>query len=391
MEKAIILEHDSEKMVLWETPHVFLKKDFEEDELRKVLKLSRNSLISNWRKKRFEEYKKLGFPVWKRVDFKDFVLPEYSVTEDLGTIEDLDKKGYQILEDIDFEGPDRKLVLLSDVFFNKGFYISVENERKEYFVEIPENDVVIENNVVSISEGFLKLIRLFKSENSSFRNSVTRVLAEENSKVVLITLNFLSPSSTNIESLFVDVKNNVDLEIYDLNFCGKRSISHVFVRFLGDDSKVKIFSYSLQRNKNVSDLFYGMRFYGKNNEGLISGKSAVKDEGKVVMRGVLDIRKGAKDTVAREQADFLLLSKRAMGDAIPSIFVDENEVTASHGVTFGKIDEESIYYMMTRGFTEEEARKFLIFGFFNDLLEKIHMEENLGDELKSSLQRFSNT
>jgi len=44
-----------------------------------------------------------------------------------------------------------------------------------------------------------------------------------------------------------------------------------------------------------------------------------------------------------------------------------------------------------RGFAEEEARKFLIFGFFDGLLEKIHMEGNLENELKDSLQRFSNT
>lgn len=391
MEKTIILDHNSEKMVLWETPRIFSKKDYGENELKQVIKRSKNPIISDWRRKRFEEYKKLGFPVWKRLDFRNIVLPKYKISKDLGTIENLDEKGYQILKNMDFEGPDRKYVLLSDVFFNKGFYISVENDEKKYFIEIPENDVVVENNIVNVSEGFLKLTRFFKSDNSSFRNSVTRILAEEKSKLMLITLNLLSSDSISIESLFIDVKDNAELDIYDLNFYGKKSISHVFIRFLGNNAKVKIFSYSLQKDKNVSDLLYGMRFYGKDNEGLILGKSAVKDEGKVIIRGILDIKKGAKNTIAREQADFLILSEKAMGDAIPSIFVDENEITASHGVTLGKIDEEVIYYMMTRGLTEEEAKRLFIFGFFNDLLEKIHMEGKLEDELKNSLQRFSNT
>ncbi len=67
----------------------------------------------------------------------------------------------------------------------------------------------------------------------------------------------------------------------------------------------------------------------------------------------------------------MVLSREARTDAIPSLLVDENEVNASHAATVGSLDEEKIFYLMSRGLTREEALKFIIKGTFDPVLGKV--------------------
>jgi Fe-S cluster assembly scaffold protein SufB len=135
-------------------------------------------------------------------------------------------------------------------------------------------------------------------------------------------------------------------------------------------------------------MLYLLRFYGKESIGRIAGKGIIKGSSKAVFRGFLDIKKGAKEANASEEEYTLVLSENAKAEAIPNLLVDENEVNASHAASVGTIDEQKLYYLMTRGFSKSEAKKLIAFGIFEPILDEIEIwNKNICEEMKNEINR----
>ncbi|WP_186786751.1 SufD family Fe-S cluster assembly protein, partial [Oenococcus oeni] len=82
----------------------------------------------------------------------------------------------------------------------------------------------------------------------------------------------------------------------------------------------------------------------------------------------------------------LLLSPTATGDANPILLIDENDVEAGHAASIGRVSPEQLYYLMSRGLTVDRARQLLVKGFFDDLLDRLPID-NLRVELDQALER----
>lgn len=100
-------------------------------------------------------------------------------------------------------------------------------------------------------------------------------------------------------------------------------------------------------------------------------KSVLTDRAVGSFYGLVSIKKGAKNTDTFFREDALLLSDTAKAEAIPSLEIDENEVKAGHASTVGPVDEEQLFYLMSRGITLEEAKRLVVRGFLSPALEKI--------------------
>ncbi len=74
------------------------------------------------------------------------------------------------------------------------------------------------------------------------------------------------------------------------------------------------------------------------------------------------------------QTHQMLLSQKAKGDAIPSLIVETDSVSASHGGTVGELDEEQIFYMMSRGITRPDAVRVLVEGYFEEVVQRLYDE-----------------
>ena len=71
----------------------------------------------------------------------------------------------------------------------------------------------------------------------------------------------------------------------------------------------------------------------------------------------------------------ILLSEGAFGRAIPNLEIEANDVRCGHAASAGPVDEEQVFYLMSRGIPQAEAEKLIVFGFFNEVLDKITLEE----------------
>jgi Fe-S cluster assembly protein SufD len=101
-------------------------------------------------------------------------------------------------------------------------------------------------------------------------------------------------------------------------------------------------------------------------------KGALTGESRASYEGLIHIVKGAQNTDTYLQTHSMLLSARAKGDAIPSLIVETDNVKASHGGTVGEVDEDQVFYMMSRGIARRDAVRILVEGYFEEVIQRLH-------------------
>ncbi len=103
-------------------------------------------------------------------------------------------------------------------------------------------------------------------------------------------------------------------------------------------------------------------------------KGAVRDRAYSVYQGLIIARRDAVRVDAYQTNNNLVLNKGARADSIPGLEIDADDLKCSHGSTHGNIDPEQLYYLRARGISEAEARKILILGFYDEVVERIPLD-----------------
>ena len=103
-------------------------------------------------------------------------------------------------------------------------------------------------------------------------------------------------------------------------------------------------------------------------------KGGLKDQSRVVWKGMIRVEKDAQRTDAYQKDDSLMLSHEARADSIPGLEIEANDVRCTHGATAGPVDEEMVFYLRSRGIAREEAVRLIVEGFFANVYDRITLE-----------------
>ncbi len=114
-------------------------------------------------------------------------------------------------------------------------------------------------------------------------------------------------------------------------------------------------------------------------------KGALYDSARAVFRGIIKVHPGAQQTDAYQTNRNLLLSNRARADSLPNLEIEADDVRCSHGATIGHLDEEELFYLMSRGLGRSMAESLVIFGFLGEVLERLELP-GVVDELREAIQ-----
>ena len=104
-------------------------------------------------------------------------------------------------------------------------------------------------------------------------------------------------------------------------------------------------------------------------------KGALNDETRSVFRGLIRVHPGAQRTDAYQTNRNLILSNKARADSLPNLEIGADDVRCSHAATVGQLDEEEIFYLLSRGIPRREAMRLVIFGFFGEVLDQLELSE----------------
>ena len=115
-------------------------------------------------------------------------------------------------------------------------------------------------------------------------------------------------------------------------------------------------------------------------------KTALQDRSRTVWRGMIKVDKAAQRTDAYQRNDNLMLSRDARADSIPGLEIEADDVRCTHGSTSGRVDDQQLFYAMTRGFTRREAVRMIVTGFFQQVFDRITIE-SVRDALGEAIGR----
>jgi Fe-S cluster assembly protein SufD len=104
-------------------------------------------------------------------------------------------------------------------------------------------------------------------------------------------------------------------------------------------------------------------------------KGALRDSSRVVYSGLIHIAPGAKGSNAFQTNRNVVLSDEAKADSIPNLEIENNDVKCSHAASVGPVDEDQVFYLQSRGISRDEAERLIVRGFFQEVLDRVPLEE----------------
>ncbi|MDP2632115.1 MAG: SufD family Fe-S cluster assembly protein [Candidatus Curtissbacteria bacterium] len=143
------------------------------------------------------------------------------------------------------------------------------------------------------------------------------------------------------------------------------------VVLVGENASVEIVGLVMGKGNDDKSLEAYITHAAPNTKSNVNVRAVLRGKSTFAFKGNVRIEKGAKGSDAYLRSDALLFDEAKMGDDTPALEILEPDVKAGHAATVGKVDEQMLFYLMSRGLSKSQAEKILIEGFINPILEKL--------------------
>lgn len=199
--------------------------------------------------------------------------------------------------------------------------------------------------------------------------------AKPRSQVKIGNLQRLSNQSTSFQSIYALAEEGAQVVLGDMQLGSKNKASSVNKRLEGQRTEGEIYSIYYSGTGSQADLQYSLNHAGKKTQGRILSKGAMEQHAKKVFRGNLVFDRGATQSVSREEEFCMLLGDKVQADSIPGLFCSEDDVIGEHAASIGRVDENKLFYLKSRGFSDAAARQLIIRGAYEEALLGMDMPE----------------
>ena len=187
----------------------------------------------------------------------------------------------------------------------------------------------------------------------------TKVLAKPYSHVHIVKVQMLGKGFTHIDDLAIEQKDGALVEVTQLELGSDKSYAGVQTVLSGYEAKFKSNTAYLTTGSQLMDLNYSVIHTGEKTDCNMMVKGVVGDSAKKVYRGTINFKNGCHNATGNEQEETLLISPEAVNKSIPVILCDEEEVSGTHGSTIGRLSDDELFYMQSRGISESAAKKIM--------------------------------
>ena len=156
------------------------------------------------------------------------------------------------------------------------------------------------------------------------------------------------------------------------------------VEMNGEGSHADLLGLTATHARQHIDIHTYQKHAVSNSTSNLLYRNVLKDRSRTVWRGMIEVQKDAQKIDSYQQNDNLILSKQARADTIPGLEILADDVRCTHGATAGKIDQDQIFYLMSRGLSYNQAEQVIVNGFFESVLQRIPLEY-LRNQLQESI------
>jgi Fe-S cluster assembly protein SufD len=247
-------------------------------------------------------------------------------------------------------------------------YITDTNE--EIIVVQPRNLIVAgKNSQATVIEHYLSL-----TDSTYFTNSVTEVIAEENSFIDHIKLQEESRNAFHISRMEIDQERNSNFTSHAISFGAQISRNDINARFNDEGGECTLNGLFLTEDKQLFDTHTLIDHAMPHCNSHEHYKGILNDKSRGVFNGKVMVRKDAQKTNAFQQNNNIILTKDALVNTKPQLEIFADDVKCSHGATVGQLDMDAMFYLKSRGIGDDAAKAILIHAFASDVVKSIKVE-----------------
>ncbi len=209
---------------------------------------------------------------------------------------------------------------------------------------------------------------------NSLHTGVIEIIVKKNARMRYTTVQNWSNNVYNLVTQRAVAYEGATMEWVDSNLGSRITMKYPAVIMLGERAHGEVLSMAFAGKGQVQDAGGKVIHAAPNTSSKIVSKSISKDGGRSSYRGLLKVTPGAHGAKSQVVCDALLLDSDSRSDTYPYIEIAEDDVEVGHEASVSKINEEQLFYLMSRGISEEEATGMIVGGFIEPLVKELPME-----------------
>ena len=229
--------------------------------------------------------------------------------------------------------------------------------------------IVEKNSEISFSEEFIN-----STNNISFSNTVSEIFLDENSK-----LNYYSVQNMNknyhFNSINVLQKSNSTSNFHTYSFTGEIIRNNLNIKLEDKNCYANMYGFYAVKKNSLIDNHTSVDHMDENSISNEHYKGIIDEGSNGVFNGKIFVRQKAQKTNAFQSNNNILLSDNAKVNTKPQLEIWADDVKCSHGCTVGQLDEEALFYLMSRGISKKDSISLLLSAFSSEITEKIEDEK----------------
>lgn len=209
---------------------------------------------------------------------------------------------------------------------------------------------------------------------NSFHSGVIEIIVKEGARSRYSTIQNWSTNVYNLVTQRAMVYANGTHEWVDANLGSKVTMKYPSCYLMEPGAHGEMLSMAFAGPGQIQDAGSKMIHFAKGTTSKVISKSISKGGGQSSFRGLIKVYKGSRKVKSNVVCDALLLDPASRSDTYPYIEIDEDDVTIGHEASVSKVGEEQLFYLMSRGLTEEQATTMVVSGFIEPLVKELPME-----------------
>ncbi|TGD24852.1 Fe-S cluster assembly protein SufB [Companilactobacillus suantsaicola] len=279
---------------------------------------------------------------------------------------------------------DNKFAALNGAVWSGGSFIYVPKGVRcdipiqSYFRLNSENSGQFERTLIIVDEGakvdYVEGCTAPNYSSDSLHAAVVEVNVERDAYCRYTTIQNWSDNVYSLETKRAATEENATMEWVDGNLGSKVTMKYPSVYLNGDNARGTMLSIAVASNGIHQDSGARMIHNAKNTSSSIVSKSIAKTGGSVDYRGTVRFGKHSDGSKAHVECDTIIMDDQSSSDTVPYNEIDNANVSMEHEARVSKISEEQLYYLMSRGISEEKATEMIVMGFVEPFTKKLPME-----------------
>jgi Fe-S cluster assembly protein SufB len=279
---------------------------------------------------------------------------------------------------------DNKFAALNTAVWSGGSFIYVP---KGVHVEIPlqayfrintENMGQFERTLIIVDEGaYVHYVEgctapIYSSD--SLHSAVVEILVKKNARCRYTTIQNWSNNVYNLVTKRAVAHEGATMEWIDGNIGSKVTMKYPAVWMTGEHATGEVLSVAMAGEGQHQDAGAKMVHAAPHTSSTIISKSIARGGGRTSYRGLVQVLEGSNSSKSTVKCDALLVDTISRSDTYPYVDIREDDVAMGHEATVSKVSEEQLFYLMSRGLTEDEAMAMIVRGFIEPIAKELPME-----------------